>query len=151
MRILVPALAFLCVATSAEAAFEKTCILAAAAKLPVIPGLTIQNSTAKSIAVPAATEQVLDDIAAGNNTIESLNAQMLFMDDKTNQTVRNFAGQNNYAAARDTLKNALTPKLTGANQVDIDVKAAGLDATYSAVCIWNAANAYVVTRPSVSK
>lgn len=120
-----------------QAVYEKLCIFAAAQKLPSIPALSITASRTKAgPAAPATAKILAESFANPVRAAEALNQYFGFLSDSVLTDINNTVQQNRTEAAVQILTNELEGSIKGSLSVEIDVRAAAQDATFTFVCAW---------------
>ena len=116
---------------------DKKCIFAAAAKLPILPGLTITGSKAIDLTPPVATKLFLDSLP----DIETAHAIFGRLDPQGEALL--VASPERW---REILGDRINPDLAPGADVSIVVKAAGQDATYGFACLLVAGSVITTSR-----
>lgn len=119
------------VSVHADGLDEKRCIVASAAKVPLIQGLVFNASTAESLDKGAAAKWVLSTVVTRNDAIAVANA-FGTLDDKTEQALKRAYGADEYASA---LSENVARNLDAGYTVKLSVTAASQSFTLRYGCI----------------
>jgi hypothetical protein len=136
---------------AAQSPDEKACILASAQKVPAIQGLTITGSVAKPLAKPAVVGRFITGFPNFDRAFVALNGVFGALDVELDKNIRRSLARGDGEGARTLLAEALVKQLAGSVQVDIAVKAAGVDASYAFACGWDGAGNVFATGMGLSR
>ena len=118
----------------AQAVSEKACILAAAEKLPVIPGLAVMSGLVKPLQQEDAAKRLVSAFGSDEDAVVALNDAFGFMDGKLRESVQYHNSANGSEQLKSDLIAALGRKITSANTVEISIQAVDIEAVYGSIC-----------------
>ncbi|UDL93740.1 hypothetical protein LGH83_14380 [Lichenihabitans sp. PAMC28606] len=120
---------------------DKACLLAAAQRLPPIPGLKILGMTVAPAVDAMAVSQIVGSFRTAQAAARSLDETFAILGSSAvSEQIDGFIAAHNDYAARQAIIDAFLPRVSGSGSVTITVDVADLKATYAFMCAYSTAD-----------